>query len=298
MLIEEGREPAGSGRAVLQALMTYTTILVHVDDAPGADERFDAAAQLARSAQAHLVGLASSGVAAFSRGTAATDFSSPAIVPYLQTLRQRAAHALDRFAKVADSCAVESVERRQTDDDPFEVIGALAAYAELAVLDHYGPAQRPDGRPRQVVSEVTARSGCPVLLVPQGVRPSMPPRRVLLAWNASREAARALHGAMPLLRGAGVVDVAMFGQLLDPGGEPCAPVEIRKLLRRYGVEANIVLKGGERDVGSALMELAVARRADMLVMGCYGHSRLRELLLGGTTRSVLMSASVPVFMSS
>ncbi|UOD29000.1 universal stress protein [Massilia violaceinigra] len=278
--------------------MNYTTILVHVDDAPGADERFGAAAQLARSAQAHLVGLASSGVAAFSRDVVATDFSSPAIIPYLETLRQRAAHALERFAAVAGACAVQSVERRQTDDDAFDVIGVLAAYADLTVLDHYGGAARPDGRPRQVAAEVTARSGCPVLLVPQGVRPSMPPRRIVLAWNASREAARALRAAMPLLQGAEVVDVAMFGEVPDARQDICATAEIRALLRRYGVDANIVRKSGESDVGHALMELAVSSRADLLVMGCYGHSRVRELLLGGATRSVLMSADVPVFMSA
>lgn len=278
--------------------MNYTTILVHVDDAPGADDRINAAAQLAHGAQAHLIGLASSGVAAFARDVVATDFSSPAIIPYLETLRQRAAHALDRFVAAAESCDVPSIERRQTDDDPFEVIGALAAYADLTVLDHFGGAPRPDGRPRQVAAEVTARSGCPVLLIPQGIRPSMPPRRILLAWNASREAARALRCAMPLLQGAEVVDVAMFGEVLDPALNIRATDEIRQLLRRYGVDPNIVPKSGESDVGHALMELAVGSRADLLVMGCYGHSRVRELLLGGATRSVLMSAGVPVFMSA
>ncbi|MDQ1829124.1 universal stress protein [Massilia scottii] len=277
--------------------MNYTTILVHVDDAPGADDRLNAAAQLARSAQAHLIGLASSGVTAFSRDVVATDFSSPAIIPYLETLRQRAEHALERFAKAADICAVQSAERRQTDDDPFEVISALGPYVDLTVLDHYGAGPRPDGRHWQVAAEVTARSGCPVLLVPPGLRPSMPPRRILLAWNASREAARAMRCAMPLLQGAEVVDVVMFGDIAKPALQICASVEIRQLLSRYGVDANIVPKRGESEVGHALMELAVASRADLLVMGCYGHSRVRELLLGGTTRSVLMSASVPVLMA-
>lgn len=278
--------------------MNYTTILVHVDDAPGADDRFNAAAQLARSAQAHLIGLASSGVTGFSRDVVATDLSSPAIAPYLDTLRQRAVHALDRFSRAAADAGVQSVERRQTDQAPFELIGALGPYADLIVLDHYGAAPRPDGRYWQVGAEVTARSACPVLLLPQGMRPSMPPRRILLAWNASREAARALRGAMPLLQGAEVVDVVMFGEIANPVLQVCASAEIRQLLGRYGVDANIVPKRGESEVGHALMELAVASRADLLVMGCYGHSRVRELLLGGTTRSVLMAASVPVLMAA
>jgi nucleotide-binding universal stress UspA family protein len=279
--------------------MSYKTIVVHVDDTPHAAIRFDLAARIAHAASAHLIGLASTGLNRFFRETVAMDLASPAITPYLDTLRQRAHLALDEFTKVAAGAGLPDAERRQTDDDADQMLAALASYCDLCVLGHYGAQPRPDGQKRQLAADVASGSGCPVLLVPDRLRPLLPARRILLAWNGRREAARAMHFAMPMLQSAAAVDVAILDEALDTERDIRPGVDIALALKRHGVAAEVIQKrdaGG--DAGHALMALAAEHGADLIVMGCYGHARVRELLLGGATRTVLMGTQLPVFMAA
>lgn len=138
-------------------------------------------------------------------------------------------------------------------------------------------------------------SGRPVLSVPPGYGGTMPPKRVVIAWKPAREAARAVHEALPLLVRAEAVEVLA----IDPaGGEPGPGAELAAHLARHGVRANArVREGRSREVGAAILEHARATDAQMIVAGGYGHSRLREWALGGATRELLLGASVPVFYS-
>ena len=139
----------------------------------------------------------------------------------------------------------------------------------------------------------------PVLVVPYAGRYETVGRRVLIGWSATREAARAVSDAMPLLAAAEIVTVLTIDarEGTDAHGElPGADISLH--LARHGVKAEI-----ERTVsagipaGDVLLSRAADLGADLLVIGAYGHSRVRELLLGGVTRSILQSMTLPVLMS-
>jgi hypothetical protein len=136
-------------------------------------------------------------------------------------------------------------------------------------------------------------SGRPVLMVPQKV-PDDVLRHVLVAWNGSREAARAIAGAMTLLHKAEEVSIFMTGQ---SGGMPPEDLDLAAFLTWHGILArHYYAEPDERPVGGALLRVAKKCGATMLVMGAYTHSRLRQNLLGGVTSHVLEHATLPVLM--
>jgi nucleotide-binding universal stress UspA family protein len=137
-------------------------------------------------------------------------------------------------------------------------------------------------------------SGRPVLCAPPGWRPTLL-RHVAVLWNGSAQAARAVGDAMRLLRGAGEVTLLMASE------DHAAPPAGRALARRLawcGIAARerpVPVEG--RSAGAALLEAAMAAGADLVVMGAYGHSRVRELVLGGVTRHALAEARLPLWLS-
>jgi nucleotide-binding universal stress UspA family protein len=136
-----------------------------------------------------------------------------------------------------------------------------------------------------------------VLFVPYTGRFRDIGKRVLVAWNASREAARAVSDALPILAQAQSVEVVAF----DPDGADhgeVAGADIALFLARHGVKASAARQSApDIDVGSQILSRVADSNADLLVMGGYGHSRLRELALGGATRTVLDSMTLPVLMA-
>lgn len=175
-------------------------------------------------------------------------------------------------------------------------VGVHAYYADLVVIDRPGHAAEAAGPPGLAESLVLS-SGRPILLYPPNGTVSQI-RRVLVAWNATRESVRAAADALPLLARAQAVEVVVA----DPqrhsmhGQEPGA--DIARHLARHGAQVEVRRLSSEgQDVGRLLLGQAVAFRADLIVMGAYGHSQVREWMFGGVTRTVLYEASIPVLMS-
>ncbi|MDM5175631.1 universal stress protein [Massilia sp. DJPM01] len=280
--------------------MGYKTILVHVADVPNAGVGYAFAAELAQAEQVHLIGLASSGVSRFLRETVTVNAAGPSMAPFLDTLRGRAARVLDQFERVAAGFTLAGSERRAVDDEPRYSLSALARYCDLCVLNQADAVQGASLPAPGLAAEVAKNSGTPVLMVPRAQAPAWPLRRILLGWNGSREAARAMRFALPLLRRASAVEVAILdAAALDSAGGELRPVTaIGQTLARHGVRAELLQRDSAGDAGAALLALAGERGAQLLVMDCYGHSRLRELLLGGATRTVLKSMTLPVFMAA
>ena len=142
-------------------------------------------------------------------------------------------------------------------------------------------------------------SGTPVLLSPAGVSPKETPERIVVAWNATPEAARAVKQALPLLKAAKDVKIV----LVDPvpsahghGEEPGAAIAAFLAYHDIGVEVMPMPSEGHR-VEEVLNRVVEAEGADLLVMGAYGHARLRERIFGGTTASILRDPPCPVFMA-
>jgi nucleotide-binding universal stress UspA family protein len=157
------------------------------------------------------------------------------------------------------------------------------------------------GVPGDFVASVVIASGRPALVMPNtGDYPAVG-RRVLVAWKPTREAARALSAALPMLQSAQAVDVALWSEPSDDldGSQGAArDVWLEDWLQAHGVQVQMLHQGSNgRGVGDLLLSLAADRGSDLLVMGCYGHARAREWLLGGVTQRVLESMTLPVLMA-
>jgi nucleotide-binding universal stress UspA family protein len=175
-----------------------------------------------------------------------------------------------------------------------------ALYADLLVLGQYDPHDTLAwGVGVDFVPTLIESSGRPALVLPYvgdwAAAADTLGREVLIAWKPSREAARAVSAALPWLRQARNVHLMSAGADGEP---PEAFDELKAHLGRHGVTAGLhAHRAPGRDVGENLLSLAADVGADLLVMGCYGHSRTREWLLGGVTRTVLQSMTLPVLMS-
>ncbi|WP_428485856.1 universal stress protein [Rhodopila sp.] len=189
---------------------------------------------------------------------------------------------------------------RIIEGDTPAVLGADAHYADLVVVGQPNDPRRRDNRGRLVVETVLMTSGRPILTIPfAGDFPTLT-EHVLIAWNASREATRAVHDALPLLREAGQVTILAVNPSAsvaqDTAGVP--PANLATHLARHGIKAETT-RTIARNVadGEALLSYAADISATMIVAGGYGHSRAREMIFGGVTRTLLAEMTVPVFFS-
>lgn len=173
----------------------------------------------------------------------------------------------------------------------------MAHACDLVVLA--GPADGGAGgsAAHDFAAALLLESGRPVLVVPPGAKAPAAGEGAVLAWRAGAEAARAMHDALPLLRAASRVDVVA----VDPpaaGGDELEASEVATHLARHGVRAEAVAcESRGRSVAEVLVEHARAMPASLLVAGGYGHSRLREWVMGGATRELLLSSPLPVLFS-
>ncbi len=178
-----------------------------------------------------------------------------------------------------------------------ELVANRARYADLVVLPRpYGPGNGPEAE--AVIEAAMFEGMAPVLVVPDIGLVTATPKRIVLAWNQSREAMVAARRALPFLKRAEMVTITVIDppphgpERSDPGGLLC------QMLVRHGVKAEVsVLARTLPRISDVLHRATVDLNADMLVMGAYGHSRFREAILGGATRNMLEQAEVPVFMA-
>nr|WP_314637774.1 universal stress protein [uncultured Janthinobacterium sp.] len=287
--------------------MTYKTVLLHVDDSASRGARIDAAASIAQACGGHLTGVALTGVSRLLYQNQPDLDADPNLALHLNFLRERAAHALDGFEAQVRAAGVASFEQRVVDDEAAGGMSLLARYADLVVISQYNAKDKSPSVMRDFPAYVLLHSGRPVLIVPYApplplLAPPAAARNVLISWNASKEASRAVSAALPLLQRAEHVHVAIFDAQVhaaEHGEQPGA--ELLHYLARHGVDARVHLLdgGGVRrgDIGEALLSQAADLSADLLVMGAYGHSRLRETILGGVTRTILQSMTIPVLMA-
>jgi nucleotide-binding universal stress UspA family protein len=170
---------------------------------------------------------------------------------------------------------------------------AESAYADLLVLGP--PAREAGGPPPGFVESVILQSGTPAIVVPHPHRQEAIGERVLIAWNGSPQAARALKAALPLLRRAAQVHVASWAR--QPPGAPFSGVDARWWLERHGIDALVHRRDPDSHVDEALRALASELAADLVVMGSYGHSRIREQVFGGVSRGLLARLPAPLLMA-
>jgi nucleotide-binding universal stress UspA family protein len=275
--------------------MSYKSIVVHADQSPHAAQRLRVAARLANEAGAHLIGAAMTGVSRFLYQDASIDLTRTVLAIQMESLHAQAERSLEAFDAAAAAAGVLSYERRLLDDDPTGALAQQARYADLVVVSQTD-LDDPHGRLFPDLPEyVVLNGGRPVLVLPYAGRFDDFGRHALLAWDGSIEATRATANALPMLRKAAKVSVAVFNPGLDHGQQPGADIAL--YLARQGVEVNVLVQPTSLDVGNALLSVAADIQADLLVMGGYGHTRFRELLLGGVTANILRTMTMPVLMS-
>ncbi|SOD51487.1 Nucleotide-binding universal stress protein, UspA family [Pseudoxanthomonas wuyuanensis] len=211
--------------------------------------------------------------------------------------RANAAKLRNRLQKEAVDSEVRVVEALSS--PPPEMAVSLAQCADLSVLAGTAGSPVGDAVANAFFSELLFGSGRPLLLVPPRGKLSLPLKRVVIGWTANSHAARAVHDALPLLGDAEQVDILMIDA---PAGQPDKSPDpgsgIADHLARHGIAVKLVKKAShDNPLSQILIEHAQKAKAQMIVIGGYGHSRLREWVAGGMTREMLVRSPLPVLYS-
>ncbi len=275
--------------------MALKNLLVHIDDGKACTDRIQAAIALAQAHGAHLTGLYIAADPVLP-GNIRAEIPAQFLAVLKDQLTERIEAAEARFIEVVERAGL-SVECR-TAHCPgtriAELIGLHARYADMVVLgqpDHSGELED------HIAEDVVLSSGRSALVVPYIGAGKTMGKRVMVAWDAGREAARAVHDALPVLeRAKSVVVLVINPHRGNHGAEPGADIALH--LARHGIKVeaqSFEVKG--LSVADALLNRLADHGIDLLVMGAYGHSRLRERVLGGVTRQIFQEMTVPVLMS-
>lgn len=274
--------------------MNYKTILVHADCGKRTAVCIEVAIRMAMQHEAHLVALYT---------------QEPFVIPaYLMQAGQEIGKAQKKFAaeemtmtkavysNQASSMGFKNTEWRYTLGFPVDAVAMQARYADLVVVGQTDSSDKSNVT-KDFTAQLVLAAGRPVLILPYAGSFLNIGNRILVAWNASREATRAITDALPLLKRADSVNLIALSAKHDAQGH--IPVdEIVLYLARHGVHVEVSKNHvTDIDAGNAILSCAADLGSDLLVMGGYGRSRLREWVLGGATRTILESMTVPVLMS-
>jgi nucleotide-binding universal stress UspA family protein len=285
---------------VKEMLSSWKSIVVFLDDTPKGEKIGKGAAALAYRCGAHLIGIhgmscnpAEHPSDSFARGKEAID----RVFARLRLAEEQKALAVGRlFAALSQKQGVSAEFRMmrspRADDDA--VLNSL--HCDLVVIGHPDPPGLPKGwSPERLL----LASGVPVLIIPDGWESETIGNNILVGWNASREARRAMADAMPFLSTAQSVTVLV----VDPakradkhGAEPGADIAL--YLARHGVQVDVEQTTSDGSpIGEVILSRAVDRGMDLIVIGAYSHARWAEIIFGGVTRTLLTQMPVPVLVS-
>lgn len=282
--------------------MTYKTIAVHVNNSKHLLDRIQVAAQISIDEAAHLVGVTSTATIPASLYLASLTGEGASVTgAYANVLKEYALTSLATFEAAAAQAGVPTFEKRMFDQDAGEALCLQSRYSDLLVVGQPDPKEKVPGEPGDTLHYVLLHSGCPVLVVPCENAAKTVGERVVIAWNGGAEAAHAVAAALPLLHKAKHVQVIAFvpEHASDEEVVATGTADIAAHLSRHGIVVEICHKRSDDDLetGLELLTHVDDTGADLLVMGAYAHSRLRQFLLGGVTGSVLRFMKVPVLMS-
>ena len=278
--------------------MDIKSLLLHLDHSEGCANRLQIACEIAREFDARVTGLfvvpdyiVPSYVEAQISVDLISDVTEKAVA--------RAEQALENYRSRAAEAGVE-LDARVIEGQIIPVLREHSKYADLMLLGQDQP-DDPDNASYGLADALLFEGGCACLIVPHSGKLSAPGKRILLTWNASREAARALREAMPFLGRAEQVVVLSSEPEQDDAsiarGHPHAD-ELARYLNLHGIDS---VSSGISDPNvspsDAIAGQAADMNADLIVMGAYGHARLREIILGGVTRDLLKLSTVPLLLA-
>jgi nucleotide-binding universal stress UspA family protein len=252
------------------------------------------ALSLALMHDAHLTAV-SADISALAASFASAELRYDLILAEREQKREAAGATIEKLSSdaAAQGLHLDALSLDYLEEDGLDRLNDIVRRFDLAIVEQ-AEAGSLEGRPRMIESIVFG-SGRPVLIVPyiQSLPASL--KNILIAWDGSAPAARALGDCLPLLSRAGRVELLRIGgEAREYDGKG---VGVTSHLARHGINASFKRTTSAGDVGNTLLSYAADTGADLLVMGAYGHSRLREVLFGGTTRTLLHSMTIPVLMS-
>ena len=279
--------------------MALKSLVVFVDPSPAGEARVRYAVRLAMQHEAHLIGVFvvppawnSDPADCYIKGGAAIE----EMVQRHSAIERAALRAAgERFEALAgrESYSVEFRVIRDGHDDDLARLHCL--YTDLVVVGHPPPGGLPG---RRTPERMMITTGIPFLIVPDGWRHDSVATNVVLAWNASREARRAITDSLPILQAAESVSVLIVDPEKNPhhGQEPGS--DIAHFLSRHRVATHVErLSSQGKPVAQVILNYATANNSDLVVLGAYSHSRARELFFGGVTRSLLSAVTVPMLIA-
>lgn len=263
-------------------------IVVHISDDRKHTLRLHVAVELARRFQAHLNVV---------YAKPAINYPAPAVgravsMNYLDDETEREQqHSNQIRQEVAEACKnLPSWEWHQHFGDVENIISRYSHLADLVIAEQTPQTAMEEVLLSDMANTLVRATGCPMLLLPWEWAPGPIGTRILIAWKDSREASAALRVSMDFLREADQVFVILAKERDTeiPGGD------IVRYLKCHDVHATII--GTNDDGGKAILSTAIQYDCDLLVMGAFTHSRLREMLLGGVTETIIRDTTIPVLM--
>lgn len=278
--------------------MEYKNILLHLDHSSGCRNRLETAFEIARRYGATITGLfvvpnyvVPSYVEAQISVDLITDVTEKAIARATQTLAD--------YQRLADE-ANATMEAHVLEGQVIPILREHSKYADLLLLGQDQP-DDPDNTSYGLADALLFEGACACMVVPHSGKVEAPGKRVLVTWNASRESAHALREAMPFLSGAeSVVVLSTEPDGIDTDiarGHPHAQ-ELARFLESHGIDSvSSGISDTDMSPSEAITGQAADMNADLIVMGAYGHARLREIILGGVTRDLLKQAPVTLLLA-
>ncbi len=270
-------------------------VVVNLSSRAGQDFASDFAISLAAAFQAHVAGIAFLYEPIIPDGTLG---GVPVdLIEVQRDENSKAAQAAVSRFEIATKAAGVSAESRILDatfGGAPTLLGQVARRFDLSVVAQAQPEQ--GGAEDLMVEAALFESGRPVIIVPYIQKQGLKLERVVACWDGGRKSARAIADAMPLLARAKAVDILIVAE--EHKNDEITGASLNEHLGRHGVRANVKrVTKGDITIQAAILDYVADNGADFMVMGGYGHSRLREFILGGVTRGILKSMTIPVLMS-
>ena len=282
--------------------MSYRSLLVHLDHDRRLDARLAYALRIARELDCHVIGAAPTGSvpapAEFVPVGAGASLADYADAVWM-ALDQRGHELQERFEAACRQAGVASHETIVVHADKAQSLVRLSHCSDIVIISQADPEAPDFPAASERVADVVLHSARPTIVLPFAGEFDTIASRVLVAWDDSREAARALADALPLLRLAREVQVVTWERASSTAdaGLPARQQGLRRWLGTHGVAAELRVARTGLSLTEALLSRASDFDADLVVMGAYGHQRWTERLLGGMTQGVLAAMTVPVLMS-
>ena len=272
-------------------------IIVNLEHQVARDPARDFAISIAEVCDTHLAGVAFASTPEFP-GYVMMEIPPDIVAQMIAESEKSAMAAIERFDAAAKRSLISAEHRllRTLGAEAPTILATLARRFDLSVFMQSEPGRVEND---DMIETALFQSGRPLIMVPYIQKDGLKLDRVVCCWDGSRAAARAVNDALPLLTRANTVDLLIvLNEKTNSENKEVRGVEMAKHLARHDVKVQLErIPAPDIDVTSAILSYVADNSGTLIVMGGYGHSRLREIILGGVTREMLKSMTVPVFMS-